>query len=225
MNLYEEKAERYFGNARIDAIGLLPAGALGDVLEIGCGNGATLALLKRQGRATSVVGVDAFSEPDAELAPFIDRYHRADIASISASLPLFDVVLALDVLEHLVDPWAVARQLGEKLRPNGLIVISLPNIRHWTVLRDLAIRGRWDYRTEGILDRTHLRFFVRGSAEQLLIQAGFTIERTVSRFRLYPDCMTARIDRLTFGVVRDPLTMQYLVVARKRSPSGPALPS
>lgn len=217
MNLYEEKTDQYFGHARSDAIELLPSGALGDILEIGCGNGATIAYLKQQGRASRVVGVDAYSEPGAELTPYIDEFHRADIAAACALLPPFDVILALDVLEHLVDPWAVVRQLDEKLKPNGMIVISVPNIRHWTVVRDLALRGRWDYRTEGILDRTHLRFFVRETAEQLLTQAGLMVDRTVSRFQLYPTCTTARVDRLTFGVAREWLTTQYLILAHKQS--------
>jgi GT2 family glycosyltransferase len=88
----------------------------------------------------------------------------------------FDCITTGDVLEHLVDPEAVLARLLKYLSPQGVLVCSIPNIRHQSVLLDLAVNGRWQYQDEGLLDRTHLRFFtlieIRQMLERLGLEAG-----------------------------------------------------
>ena len=57
----------------------------------------------------------------------------------------FDTILLYDVLEHLVDPWEVLRQLHGVAAPGARVHVSIPNARHWTLLRDLALRGTFGY--------------------------------------------------------------------------------
>ena len=86
----------------------------------------------------------------------------------------YDVVLCLDVLEHLVDPaGALAALRG--LAPRGRALISLPNVAHWSLRKEL-LRGRWEYTESGLLDRTHLRFYTLDTARSLLSQAGWRVE-------------------------------------------------
>lgn len=85
----------------------------------------------------------------------------------------FDCIIGNDVIEHLVDPWLALSHLRQLLKPGGRIVLSLPNVRFWGVVKGLALHGSWEYADDGILDRTHLRFFSRSSIEALLKKTGF----------------------------------------------------
>ena len=105
-----------------------------------------------------------------------------DEGALDGLEPGFDVVLAGDVLEHLVAPEPVLRRAARLLRPGGRVVVSLPNVAHVDVRLSL-LQGRWNYRPWGLLDRTHLRFFTREGIEALVEQAGLVITE-VSRVRV-----------------------------------------
>ena len=76
---------------------------------------------------------------------------------------VFDLILILDTLEHLLTPWNFLKKIKSKLSDNGSIVISIPNIRHYSIIINLFIKGEWEYEESGILDNTHLRFFTKKS--------------------------------------------------------------
>lgn len=97
----------------------------------------------------------------------------------------FDVIIATDVLEHLVDPWGVVKNLSKFLKPDGLFLASIPNVAHWNTAFKLFFRGRWDYQQEGLLDRTHLRFFTESTARSLFEDCGFIVEK-VAYTKNYP---------------------------------------
>jgi SAM-dependent methyltransferase len=88
----------------------------------------------------------------------------------------FDAILFADVLEHLVNPWAALRNVQRFLKPDGLTVISIPNIANFGVRANL-LKGEFDYQDFGIYDRTHLRFFTRKSADALVQSAGLRVVR------------------------------------------------
>jgi 2-polyprenyl-3-methyl-5-hydroxy-6-metoxy-1,4-benzoquinol methylase len=147
------------------------------VLDIGCWAGATGRFLAERG--VTVDGV----EPEPEMAALAAKsYGEVTCAHIEEVLSTFtverrasyDAVLLLDVLEHLPDPWWVFAQCGELLREEGRAYVSLPNVAHWTVRKDVLL-GRWEYRESGLLDRTHLRFFTRRSARAFLEECGWQI--------------------------------------------------
>jgi hypothetical protein len=118
-------------------------------------------------------------------------------------------------LEHLVDPWAVVRKLDGLLRPGGILIASIPNVRHVKVLAPLVLRGRWDYTNSGLLDRTHLRFFVRGSAIALLESSGLKVDAVEANGPLSPGSVLALLNKLTFTMFQEFLDFQYLIRARK----------
>ncbi|MEF9991454.1 MAG: methyltransferase domain-containing protein [Romboutsia sp.] len=140
-----------------------------NILEIGCACGATLLKLQNIYKDSSLYGMDISKESIA-IAKYIDdvKAEQADIESEDVSFEenKFDLIVLLDVLEHLRDPWAVLKKLKKSLKEDGQIIISLPNIMHISIINNL-IQGRWDYKESGILDATHLRFFTLKSITEL----------------------------------------------------------
>ena len=80
------------------------------------------------------------------------------------------------MLEHLVDPGAALLLLKELLVSGGTLVISLPNVLHWTTRMKFLV-GRFDYESDGALDHTHLRFFTPKTAREMIVAAGYRITR------------------------------------------------
>ena len=144
------------------------------VLDVGCGSGEMAQRMKARGCA--VVGIELSSEKAAKARAFCDEVLIGNVESMS--LPFepasFDVIVLSNILEHLHDPGATLRRLAPLLRPTGRILVDLPNVAHWGV-RLRLLRGRWDYEDAGILDRTHLRFYTRKTAREMLEQTGFEI--------------------------------------------------
>ena len=87
---------------------------------------------------------------------------------------VFDAVSFLDVLEHLTDPLVALKAARQLLTPDGVLLVSVPNVGHWPVVRDL-MAGRFDYLPVGILCETHLRFFTADNLKELLESAGFAL--------------------------------------------------
>ena len=84
----------------------------------------------------------------------------------------YDVVLMADVLEHLHDPTSLLQHLHTLLKPQGCCLISVPNVAYGGLIASL-LGGEFEYRAEGLLDQTHLRFYTRRSLGQLLERAGW----------------------------------------------------
>lgn len=218
--MYEDKEPGYFGFLRKDIAPLLPPRA-GRVLEIGCGSGATLAWLKSTGRADWTAGIElspAAAAAAGERADLLftgaveDHLHRFEPGSL-------DLILCLDVLEHLVDPWQTVARLNRLLRPRGQVIVSLPNVRHHSVVLPLLLRGRWRYVEAGIMDQTHLRFFSREGVLEMLRQSGLEPTRESVNYA-WGSWDRAR-DRATLGLLRGLLAFQFLVRAEK----GAAVPA
>jgi SAM-dependent methyltransferase len=147
----------------------------GRVLDLGCGGGQVAAELRASGRF--VVGVDR--DPPAETTNRVDRLVAADLdmglPREAAEEGPFDIVLALDVLEHLRDPDRLLRELHDVCSPEATLVASIPNIGHWYPRLRIGV-GRFDYDHRGILDATHLRFFTWRSFSGLAYRAGWLVE-------------------------------------------------
>jgi len=159
----------YYGETRSDVLPMLPSG-VEQVLEIGCGRGHTGAMLKRE-LGCRVTGVELNPEVAAAAETRLDRVIVGDIAALDIE-DRFDVVLAFELLEHLAEPEAFLTRMKKLVRPGGRIVLSLPNVGHYSVVGDL-LAGRWDYLPIGLLCYTHLRFFTRRTVEDLLERCGF----------------------------------------------------
>jgi SAM-dependent methyltransferase len=220
--MYEDKQDWYYGFLRRDIEPLLPAHSA-RTLEIGCGGGVTLEWLKRSGRTDWVAGIEPSREAAAAATARVDQLLHGTVEERLAEIEpaSLDLVLCLDVLEHLVDPWSTLRALQPLLRPGARIIVSLPNVRHHSVLLPLLLRGEWRYTDAGIMDRTHLRFFTLRSARRLLSDCGFQVAAEAANFRWQG--WDRRIDRDSLGHLRGLLATQHLLCATHQSTAAPPL--
>ena len=191
------------------------------VLDVGCAEGYLAGLLTARGcRVTGLEGdarAAAAARASCEQVVVGDVEDGAVRAEVRGS---FDRVLFGDVLEHLRDPGAVLRWARGTLAPGGLVVVSVPNVAHWTARRELA-RGRFPQSDHGLFDRTHLRWFTRASARSLVEDAGFAIED--ERFAPAPLPLESRVPALgrlgpRLVLARPELfALQVVLVARPHS--------
>lgn len=213
MNLYSNKPLSYFSRARTEIAPLLGDSSTPTrrVLEVGCAQGFTLDWLKKSGYCDWTAGVEPFAKLHDEVTS-IDQFESLDIEAELPKIPLasLDLILCLDVLEHLHDPWRVVKQLDGFLKPGGRWIISVPNIRNYRVVFDLLFRGQFKYSEAGILDRTHLRFFTRSTLVELIESTGAKIEGIV-------DTEPKRWHKRLIAAVGmgDLLTKQFLLSATK----------
>ena len=183
------------------------------VLDIGCSSGNTGVMLKEYGLCDYVIGVEPFEETSEMAKQRLDQVIVKPVEDAIHDVPdeSIDCVMCLDVLEHLVDPWTVIKQLGAKVKCGGVIICSIPNVRHVSVLFNLIILGRWTYTDMGILDKTHLRFFTRSTIIELSSIQGFHLEV----IRGHIGKKSRLLNYLTLGVFRNFLYGQHQIRIRK----------
>lgn len=174
--------EDYFSHPRPEVRALVPVTAR-FIVDVGCGAGALGAAIKAERPGVAVRGIELNEGAAARARRVLDDVVvGSGDGEMPASWPAPDCVIFADVLEHMVDPWTALARWGPRLRPGGCVVVSLPNVAHASVQKALW-RGRWDYEKEGLLDRTHLRFFTRATALEMLAGAGFEVEVMVRAIR------------------------------------------
>ncbi len=186
------------------------------VLDVGCGSGELGRLLRHRGH--HVTGMELVPEMAERARSQLHHVEERDVEKDGFPFPpaSFDAIVFADVLEHFIDPWRVLCEAVEVLTTGGVVVASIPNVQNLDVLRRL-LRGRWDYRERGILDRGHLRFFTLHTIRGLFAQAGLTLEHVGHRYRR--SIWRELLCLATAGRARAFLTRQYLVVGRKGAPA------
>jgi 2-polyprenyl-3-methyl-5-hydroxy-6-metoxy-1,4-benzoquinol methylase len=196
------------------------------ILDVGCAAGAMGALMLRSG-AREVVGLELHPGAAAEARTRLTAVCEVDLESMT-DLPYadghFDCIVFADVLEHLREPQVLLSRLRRYLAGDGFIVCSIPNIRHESVLMPLLVDGTFTYRDEGVLDRTHLRFFTAREILTFLEGAGFELTGEVRVNRTTPspflDTVAEVVRRLGGDERRyreEATIVQYIIKARPRA--------
>jgi 2-polyprenyl-3-methyl-5-hydroxy-6-metoxy-1,4-benzoquinol methylase len=169
--------QSYFEHTRPELRALVPTDAR-RVLDVGCGGGALGAALKAERAGCEVVGLEGFPAAAARARGRLDDVLCLDLDSLEA-LPAdagkFDAIVFGDVLEHLLDPMRLLRTLLPALSHDGVLVLSIPNVKHWTVLYPLLVKDRWTYEDAGLLDRTHVHLFTGATAAHMLSELGLDL--------------------------------------------------
>lgn len=223
-SLYTTKHTEYFDCPRPELLPLVPESAR-RILDVGCGAAGFSGTLKRL-RQAEVWGVE-LNEAASKLAR--ERLDKVFHAPFGPELDLpknyFDCITFNDVLEHILDPVATLQLAKSLLSDNGVIVASIPNIGHFPIMWKLMVRGDWDYRDQGILDRTHLRFYTRRSISKLFTEAGFEV-KTIEGINTFVNMEVEDVNlwwryRLISWIpvpgISDMVYLQFAVVAKKGS--------
>ncbi len=219
--MYENKDQSYyFLSVRDDLIRLIPDSFKEcNILEIGCGNGATLNKLKQLGIAKTTTGIELFPSKDNYYSA-IDHFFLENVENIifpSNMHNSFDIIILGDVLEHLVDPWTTLQKITQLLSTTGRLIASIPNIRYYRVLQSIVWKGDFHYEEAGILDQTHLRFFCKKNIINLFEKVNLSIETLTSQFD--QETINSKrywINKLTLGIFHDFFVYHYLIVATRK---------
>lgn len=208
-----------YAGSRDDVADLIPRESK-KILDLGCGVGILGETVKQEIDA-EIVGIESNTEMAEIARKRLDKVVVGDLESIRLedhlSLGYFDCVIVADILEHLRDPWAVLTETVRFLNSGGFVVASIPNVRHYTTILSIVVRGRWPYAERGIHDRTHLRFFTLSNIEEMFQNAGLRIVRQQRKYRIIerPHPYNRISEYLAWPPLKDFLTFQYLVVAKK----------
>jgi len=201
----------YYGEARHDVLPLLPE-RLGSVLEIGCGDGTTGEILERR-YGCRVTGVELNPHAAAAAAARIHRVVSGDVQELELD-GRYDLVLALELFEHLTDQERFLARMRGLLEPDGTLLLSVPNVGHGAIVEDL-LAGRWDYLPIGLLCYTHYRFFTRATLEDWFERCGFSRVRFVAQTTEPPERLLAALAGSGLEVDRESLsTRGFYVLAQ-----------
>ncbi len=165
------------------------------VFDIGCGEGQLAAILTDKG--CQVDGMDIKLDRVSDSRHHYKNLLEGNIETFDFNRHArkYDVVVFSDVLEHLQSPEKVLQQATLLLKDKGKAVISLPNVAYYSN-RLALLFGRWEYQDEGILDRTHLRFFTLVTGRELVESCGYVVREMVAELPVIP----ARWKRCIFSL-------------------------
>ena len=180
----------YYKNLNVNLLNLIPRNAA-LVIEIGCGAGTLGREYKTLNPFCRYIGVEYNPEAAEQARTVLDVVYCADVEAVKFLDILqedekIDCLIYGDVLEHLRDPWRVLKEHAAWLSKRGQVLASIPNTQNWWLLRSL-LAGFWRYTDQGLLDRTHLRFFTLDSILDMFKQSGLLVNEVVTTTNDAPD--------------------------------------
>lgn len=166
-----------------DLLALIPRGSR-RIVEVGCMHGALAQAYRKECPDVRFVGIDI----DPDYARAAQVHCTETLAANIETLPadqfarLFpsDCWIFGDCLEHLRDPWRVLARLRAAIDPDGCVLVCIPNAQHWSVQWRL-LSGNFRYEDNGLMDRTHIRWFTRVTLIEMFTAAGWAVETGLSR--------------------------------------------
>lgn len=199
-------------------------GAKNTVLDVGCATGMTGDYLLEQKIASKIYGIELDIEMAKKASEIYHKVFQGDlnddlfVQKITTESPKFDFIIFGDILEHLVNPTFVLTEFAEKnLEKKGKIIISLPNIGHIETFIQIYLKGTFPKNERGIFDKTHLRWFTKRDAEEMISECGLQILKTHRNFRSR-DRLGSKFStlyRLIRGVNQDWVTFQFVFTCSK----------
>jgi SAM-dependent methyltransferase len=201
------------------------------VLDVGCHTGALGMAYRRLNPRARLLGIEQDPRSAELAAQRLDQVVVADLEQDPMPFVLdrpLDCIVYGDVLEHLRDPWEVLRRQAEALSDDGVILICVPNMQHWSFANRL-LRGTWKYERSGLLDETHLRWFSLETMHEGLLAAGLAPQDVMARVfdaaqaqeftaRIAPALKNLGIDPAIYAQRAAPLQFVWRVLKRSRPP-------
>jgi 2-polyprenyl-3-methyl-5-hydroxy-6-metoxy-1,4-benzoquinol methylase len=175
----------YFKNLRQEVYRVIP-NCPQRILEIGCGEGEFSINFNEE--FIEYWGVDSNKEAIEIAGSKLDKAFCGTFNDFENQLPdsYFDLIVCNDVIEHMTDAEDFVVKIKFKIKEGGFLVGSLPNVRHYSVLKNLLINGDWKYEDQGILDRTHFIFFTKKSLMRMFTNAGYRVDFIDGINKKYP---------------------------------------
>jgi len=207
--------KNYYINPRSEMLQYIPD-YVSIALEIGCGAGSFGKLLKKSRNNIEIWGIESNEECAMLASTIFDKVFTGTIEQNYSNIPdkQFDCIIFNDVIEHIYDPLDVLKKIKTKLKKNGYIIASIPNVRYLLNVYELLIKKEWKYREQGILDFTHIRFFTKKEIIRLFIDSDYSIEiiegiNGLNKYKFF------FINLLTLFTQTDMRYLQFAVVAKK----------
>lgn len=192
------------------------------VLDVGCALGINGKYLIDNSYASEVVGIEYDEDMAQEASSNNSKVFCGDLndnkfrESVLNANYTFDYILFGDILEHLYDPLKVLNELRTMLKPNGQIIISLPNIGHIELFIQVFIKGTWPKNERGIFDKTHLRWFTRKDVFSLAESANLEVINYERKLRAR-DAIGSQFNwktKLLKRINKDLVTFQHIIVCK-----------
>ena len=220
-------ADRNVEQANPDLLHRIPVNASA-VLEVGCGTGTLGRAFKSINPKTTYIGIEPKPGPAAQARKVLDHVIEADVSqqplkTLPGNIQQVDCLVFGNVLEQLINPAAVLRQLLPWLKEDGQLLICIANVQHWSVLANLLV-GQWPQENQGLFDRNNLRWFTKQSITTLIKDQGLHIQDITPRIfdptkakqfvsALAPTLQTLNLNAQT--VLDGSAPFQYVVRASK----------
>ena len=191
-------------------------------MEVACREGLFSRALKERFDDLTTWGVDPDPTIRKEIAEtHLDKFISGYFPQCLDKIPdvLFDLIIFNDVLEHIYDPWEALENARRRLTNEGILVVSLPNIRHRKVIKDLLLKNEFRYETSGILDISHIRFFTTKSMLRLFDECGFDVvkmEPLVDKVSFIKKWRRKIINTITGGKFESLYYTQYGFTLKKK---------
>jgi 2-polyprenyl-3-methyl-5-hydroxy-6-metoxy-1,4-benzoquinol methylase len=146
------------------------------VLEVACHSGYVSARLQQNN--CKVTGVEIYEPALKKAKPYLYKSVLGDIEKEETWNKLsdekFDVILFMHILEHLIDPETILVKSKLLLNENGSVIICLPNINNWVNRWDI-FKGNFNYTSDGVMDKTHFKFYNFFTAKKMIEAAGYNL--------------------------------------------------
>ncbi len=207
------KPHDYFAQSHAEMVPFVPATAK-KIIDIGCGKGE-LGEQVKVARQAEVWGLEIDTSAARVAEGRLDKVLTGDIVALLPELPdnYFDAIIFCDILEHIVDPFSLLIAIKKKLAPGGVVVCSIPNVRYLLTLKTLFIDKDWHYTHEGVLDKTHLRFFTAKSIRDMLEALDFEV-KTLQGINPIVSYKFSILNVLSLGYLSDTRYIQFACVAK-----------
>jgi len=159
-------------------------GSVERILDIGCGDGKVAEQLKKLGLSQGIYGVDMDEKLLNKAKEKGIEVYRVDLENEKLPFPdnFFDVVLCIDVIEHIVNIYHLLSEIKRVLKSNGFLIVSTPNVRFiYHIIRLILGYGPKtsfnpsEYYGADLYDGGHVHYFTIKDLRNLLIRYGFKL--------------------------------------------------
>ena len=222
MIYYSDKKIDYFSGWREDLFNLIKKyGNYENSFEIGCGSGKLSYELKKSGIVIKASVLEPYGIIQYE---GFEQKHQCtieDLINADCNNEKYNLIIFGDILEHTIDPWTILQKISKDyLCDNGIVVISIPNIRNFRSLYKIVFKNSFKYESEGVFDKTHLRFFCIPDVVELIRSSLLNITYMNAsfeyrEFKYFSKNRLRIINKLTFGIFKYWLADQVLFVCKK----------